>query len=768
MSRVFERFVPPETLFRGLLNMSVQAVWIFCFVCLVRLVLRRAPKSYSYAMWSAMLFRLLCPIRFQSVFSLFALLKAPQNPISQDFGAAALLPVPPAGQTMVQATGAAVPDVTVNTTVITPTVQQDVLTWMEVLSAVWLVGVVLMAGYGAVSLWRLQRSLKRAQPNVVENDGMRAAGGVQMYRVAGLETAFVIGLLQPRVYLPANLTAEQERYILAHELTHLRRGDPLWRALAYLALCLHWFNPFVWAAFSLSGRDMEMSCDEAVVRRYGPGIKKAYSASLLSLATGRRITLAAPLAFGEGDTSRRIKNVLRYKKPAVWLAAVAGVLVAVLCLFMAADPKDTPEGTGSLQMTNALADETGASYTICFDLPEKWLYTSGLTDTMPQPGTEAVAAVLKDREENSIGEVYVGRFTVPAPEELPPMDSPNRHMVAYNSFMLGNLADWNSEYEVVQATEQTEAATTTFYVDAAYGDGLADAGTMAVGGHAALYFDLEIGAYIKVVLPADSAEKDALPALAKSLAFRVEQTKETQLQSSAVPAAKEAVWHADLNNDGTDEVITMDAEKLHSNGSASLHISTADGQLLKEFVGISTSHAGWSTFAVFHNGTQAYLMEYHPYQAVGVGTYSYTLWYLNEDGVLAKNEEWVCEFSMGMPYNAPDNDVHFMESFVESANQIWADSRLLFTTDAEVLQHLYKADETRYDPAAGSAYLLVQEQEEALHYVEIMDWVDGFLTEARQKHGKPYPAGSGALWEKLEAVNAVFADRRAEAAQGNS
>lgn len=148
-----------------------------------------------------------------------------------------------------------------------------------------------------------------------------------------------MGLFRPKIYLPSTLTETERGYILRHEQYHLRRRDHVVKLLSFLALCVHWFNPLVWAAFILAGKDMEMSCDEAVVRELGEDIRADYSASLLSLATGRRIVAGMPLAFGEGDTGGRIRNLLNWKRPQPWIIAVCAVVCVGLIALCAANPK---------------------------------------------------------------------------------------------------------------------------------------------------------------------------------------------------------------------------------------------------------------------------------------------------------------------------------------------------------------------------------------------------------------------------------------------
>lgn len=148
-----------------------------------------------------------------------------------------------------------------------------------------------------------------------------------------------MGLFRPKIYLPSTLTETERGYILRHEQYHLRHRDHVVKLLSFLALCVHWFNPLVWTAFILAGKDMEMRCDEAVVRELGEDIRADYSASLLSLATGRRIVAGMPLAFGEGDTGGRIRNLLNWKRPQPWIIAVCTVACVGLIALCAANPK---------------------------------------------------------------------------------------------------------------------------------------------------------------------------------------------------------------------------------------------------------------------------------------------------------------------------------------------------------------------------------------------------------------------------------------------
>ncbi|MDE7170345.1 MAG: M56 family metallopeptidase, partial [Oscillospiraceae bacterium] len=190
--------------------------------------------------------------------------------------------------------------------------------WQAVLAGVWLAGAALMAAYALFSYLRLRRCLF---------DAIRAEDGA--WEHPAVNSPFILGFIRPRIYLPAGLAGQPRQFILCHERAHLRRLDHVVKPVCWVALALHWFNPVVWAAYILMSRDIEAACDEAVIRRLGPKVKADYSATLLALATSRRVPAPCPLAFDEGDAKGRIKNVLRYRRPALWIVVVS-VLAAVL------------------------------------------------------------------------------------------------------------------------------------------------------------------------------------------------------------------------------------------------------------------------------------------------------------------------------------------------------------------------------------------------------------------------------------------------------
>lgn len=311
--------------FFTILNMSYTACFVVGAVLLARLLLNwlHAPKIFSYALWAVVLFRLLCPISFES----------------------ALSPLPSAEVISPQVVEQRVPQIHSGIALIDEPLNahwqnsyyegvtqpaSQMQHWAGLAAGVWLAGAALLLGQSLLAWRRLRHSLRQAEP-------LPTVGG-RVWQAAGLPTAFVLGLWRPRIYLPAGLSDTERQYILLHEQAHLRRGDHLLKLLAFAALLLHWFNPLVWLAFRLGVQDMEMACDEAVLRRLSPKAGPEYSAALLHLANSGKPQAIAPLAFSEGDVKSRIKNALSYRKPALWIILVCLLLVATLLFLLWGNP----------------------------------------------------------------------------------------------------------------------------------------------------------------------------------------------------------------------------------------------------------------------------------------------------------------------------------------------------------------------------------------------------------------------------------------------
>ena len=315
-------------IFERVLNMSLTGSIVIAVVLLARLLLRRAPKIYSYMLWAVVLFRLLCPISLSAGLSV---LKPLPVTTSQGLSTVTYRPVEPVtpasgelGQEVARPESAE--------TVKAKTGAQA----MTLAAAVWLTVGGALAGCSLVQYTVLRRKLREAVPyrgEILLSDNIR--------------TPFVMGVLSPKIYLPWDTPQEERRFIIAHERQHIHRGDPLWKLLGYLALCVHWFNPLVWLAFFLGGKDMEMSCDEAVLNRLGEDIRADYSQALLRLATHKRLIAGMPLAFGEGETKGRVRNMARWRRPKVWVSGICAVLCLAVLAVCALNPQksdSTPVG----------------------------------------------------------------------------------------------------------------------------------------------------------------------------------------------------------------------------------------------------------------------------------------------------------------------------------------------------------------------------------------------------------------------------------------
>ncbi len=322
-----------------LLNMSLTASVVIGLVIVLRLLLKKAPKIISYALWGIVLFRLLCPVSIESDLSLFGLLDTPvaengtltsrieyvPDDIVHTEHPAIVLPFPGAADA-------------INHT-LPQGEEQLVADPMEapvaIAAYVWMTGVLGLGIYAIISYIRLRKKLITA--SLLRDN---------IYLADEISSPFVMGLFRPKIYIPSFMEEKEQSYIVMHEQHHIRRLDHVTKLLAFAALCIHWFNPLVWVAFIMAGKDMEMSCDEAVVKKMGTDILPDYAASLLSLATGKHIIAGMPLAFGAGDTKGRIRNLVSWKKPAFWVMLVAVLACAILAVCLLTNPasKEPREG----------------------------------------------------------------------------------------------------------------------------------------------------------------------------------------------------------------------------------------------------------------------------------------------------------------------------------------------------------------------------------------------------------------------------------------
>ena len=383
-----------QAVFVKILNMSLTGSIVIAVVLLARLTLKRAPKIYSYALWAVVLFRLLCPLSITAGLSVLKPLPVTTTP---GISAVSYQPVQQA--------------VKYNRTAME--VQQEQMpaqeaeqpnqgaSPMEIAADLWLAGASMMALYSVVQYFALRRRLAEAVPLQEE-----------IYLADRISSPFVMGIFRPRIYLPSSTPMVERRFIVAHERHHIRRGDPLWKLLGYCALCLHWFNPLVWLAFCLAGKDMEMSCDEAVIKRLGEHIRADYSQALLRLATHKRIVSGMPLAFGEGDTKGRVRNMAKWKKPKVWVSALCVVLCLAILAACALNPKQEEKPLEDLTQIEGPAD-IGA-WELWFILPKGCTYEMREIENDIYKDTRLTHDHIMTDGQNTIG----GVMAFPIPEDF--------------------------------------------------------------------------------------------------------------------------------------------------------------------------------------------------------------------------------------------------------------------------------------------------------------------------------------------------------------
>lgn len=320
-----------EKLFLQILEMSVTAGYCILVVLVLRLLIKRLPKLYSYILWIVVYFRLVCPV---SVSSVFSLVRVRPQVIPEELGVQTHAKI----SNGIEQAGHVVETV-VDTAVSLPAdagMAESVNLAQAMISVavfIWIAVALILILYNIGSLMRLKTGLNGA---ILMDEDKK----YRIFESESLGTPFVLGFFEPRIYLPTGLSENEKNYVLAHEKTHVRRKDYLIKQLAFLVTCIYWFHPLVWLAFYLMCQDMEMACDESVIRSFDGETKKHYSMTLLTLAQERHSLNGSPLAFGEGGIKKRIMNVLHYKKPTFWVSVAVVILLVAVLIGLALDPKE--------------------------------------------------------------------------------------------------------------------------------------------------------------------------------------------------------------------------------------------------------------------------------------------------------------------------------------------------------------------------------------------------------------------------------------------
>lgn len=312
-----------STVFIQLLNMSITASWLVLAVILLRLLLKKAPKWIMGILWGLVAVRLICPFSPESMLSLIP----SAEPIPQDI-VTTPVPVIDSG---IPPVNDAVDSLLSQLPVSESGSGGSLLQGLAFAGGViWLVGLAAMLSYLLMSYLKIRRRVREA---ILLKDNIWACDQIP--------APFILGIVRPRIYLPYAMGEADRELVLAHEKAHLARRDHIWKPLGFLLLSVYWFNPILWAAYLLMCRDIELACDERVIRRLGAQAKKSYADALINCSAPRRAVTACPLAFGETGVRERVKGVLHYKKPALWLILAGAAACAVTAVCLLTDPVGT-------------------------------------------------------------------------------------------------------------------------------------------------------------------------------------------------------------------------------------------------------------------------------------------------------------------------------------------------------------------------------------------------------------------------------------------
>ena len=360
-----------ETLFTNVLTASLYGSVVIGAVLLLRLLLRKAPKKYVCMLWILAGLRLLMPFQLESRLSLQPETEAVTRTVTAVAGPReTILPPELMGQTDVYEEAPVQQELPGGTFTAAPTeapthqqatvpqgepvvsvVPEEPFDWQALIPWVWLTVAVLFGIYSFVAYFRLKRKVRLA---------VKIPGG---WECAGIDTAFILGFVKPKIYIPTGISREDRRHILAHERTHLEKGDHWVKMLGYVALAVHWFNPLVWLSYYLLCRDIEMACDERVVRFMELEDRKRYSAALLHCSTNKAHYTACPVAFGEVNVKQRILGVLNYRKPGFWISLVSVIAIVFVAVCLLTTPKEeAPQGTEPSVSESTAPQESGEGF----------------------------------------------------------------------------------------------------------------------------------------------------------------------------------------------------------------------------------------------------------------------------------------------------------------------------------------------------------------------------------------------------------------------
>ena len=662
-------------IFLKILNMSISACWLILAVLVLRILLKKAPKWTFVLLWGIVAVRLLCPFSIESAMSLI--------PSAETISPEIMMDPEPTIHTGISTINSAVNPVISEAFAPTPGASINPLQiWIPVLAGIWAAGIVILFGYTAVSYWLLRRKVATA---VLLKDNI--------FQSENVSSPFVLGIVRPKIYLPFQMDEQDLGHVIAHEQAHIRRRDHWWKPFGFLLLTIYWFNPLMWLAYVLLCRDIELACDEKVIKELGNEQRADYSQALLSCSVNRRMIAACPLSFGEVGVKERVKSVLNYKKPAFWIIVAAIIICAVVAVCFLTDPAKQRE-------TMTWARELSADDVLSADL----VVLPGNEDKQFMSlSREEITAMISlinqskgryvDEHEDLNGGSIFFYITLTDGFSHSVGNIGNTYLVIDEDYYEAKydwLSTWDDEFgegdrplpedyfrrkltleDVVELAKKGDELVWNDFERFKYVD--VGSGLIILFFEIDEEFSLRVGGsgdptpmYINLVWNADPA--DFIDIRSEDVTAFIDRHREP-------PAFQDTViWEdADLDYDGESEIIRV--RETIKDELYELEVVKQDGTVLwSTEAGIP--HAGWNTILLYQSDGKDKLVQYQPAMYQGIGSYAYTTFSLeggslSEDNFFTRTADFVLPLRMNSPLRA----------FAEVANSILKDGTILLSTE---------------------------------------------------------------------------------------
>ncbi len=494
--------------FLKIVNMSIAASYLVLVVILLRIIFKKAPKCINVLLWSIVALRLLFPFTIESPFSLI-----PSNETIKPTIMTETMPSLHTG----------IPDLN---RVVNPIIQgafspslgssaNPLQIWIPVLASIWVIGVVLLIFYVFISSIRLHKKVETA---VLVRDNI--------FKSENVSSPFVFGIVQPKIYLPFEVETQNLRYIIAHEQTHIQHKDHWWKLLGFLFLAVYWFNPLMWISYLLLCKDIELACDEYVIRQYNSGERVDYAQALLTFSISHHKITARPLAFGEVGVKERVKLVLNYKKPAFWGIIVAMIICVMVVICFLTDPvnKKTTEivfptyrieNMDNISFIEQINDTS--PFKVLLDLPDGWMIQR--CDEIEETTVPGVffSVLYLYHEDKLMGTIGFNKFE-PDTEEMPKeMFKMIFYQAMWSTLSLGSFYQWE-HYTSVKSwgTGEVGIADIT-YLDPNDLKAGAKAEAAQLETIGILAYDTEIKAFVGIAFQPDIISREQAETIAQTL-----------------------------------------------------------------------------------------------------------------------------------------------------------------------------------------------------------------------------------------------------------